>query len=175
MQNFLTLAAVGTNRPNLVEALCKAIRDAGCSIQDSRMATLGSEMSFMGLLAGTWDAIAKLENSLPRLEESLGLSVIAKRTTPAAKQGDKIPYAVEVISADRVGIAYEMVHFFTQREIHIEDMYSSSYAAMHTGTRMFSLHLTISIPTDLSIAGLRGEFMDFCDHLNLDSIMEPVK
>jgi glycine cleavage system transcriptional repressor len=40
---------------------------------------------------------------------------------------------------------------------------------------MFSLHMTISVPTNLYIAGLRGEFMDFCDHLNLDAIMEPVK
>jgi glycine cleavage system transcriptional repressor len=35
--------------------------------------------------------------------------------------------------------------------------------------------MTISVPTNVSIAGLRGEFMDFCDHLNLDAIMEPVK
>jgi len=35
--------------------------------------------------------------------------------------------------------------------------------------------MTIGVPTDISIATLRGEFMEFCDQLNLDSIMEPVK
>ena len=40
---------------------------------------------------------------------------------------------------------------------------------------MFSLHMTISVPTDISIAAMRNEFMDFCDQLNLDAIMEPVK
>jgi glycine cleavage system transcriptional repressor len=40
---------------------------------------------------------------------------------------------------------------------------------------MFSLHMTISVPSNTSIAALRGEFMEFCDRLNLDSIMEPVK
>ena len=38
-----------------------------------------------------------------------------------------------------------------------------------------TVHMTISVPTNVSIAGLRGEFMDFCDHLNFDAIMEPVK
>jgi glycine cleavage system transcriptional repressor len=54
-------------------------------------------------------------------------------------------------------------------------MYTNSYHADHTGTSMFSLHMTINIPSRLSIAALRGEFMDFCDHLNLDAIIEPVK
>ena len=40
---------------------------------------------------------------------------------------------------------------------------------------MFSLHMTIVVPAHLSVAGLRSEFMDFCDHLNFDAIMEPVK
>ena len=40
---------------------------------------------------------------------------------------------------------------------------------------MFSLHVTISVPTNTSIAALRGEFMDLCDQLNLDAVMEPVK
>ena len=29
--------------------------------------------------------------------------------------------------------------------------------------------------SDLHIAALREEFMDFCDHLNLDAVIEPIR
>ena len=103
------------------------------------------------------------------------LKAVAQRTEPRRRQGDLMPYAIEVVAVDHVGIVHEITQFFSQRDIGVEDMYSGSYAAAHTATPMFSLHMTISVPTNVSIAGLRGEFMDFCDHLNLDAIMEPVK
>jgi glycine cleavage system transcriptional repressor len=86
-----------------------------------------------------------------------------------------MPYAVEVIAVEQIGIVHQIAQFFSRRDINIEDMYSGNYAAAHTGTPMFSLHMTISIPTNISIAGMRSDFMDFCDQHNLDAIMEPVK
>lgn len=175
MQNYIAISALGASRSSLLEALVKAVRDCGCSIADSRMSVLGDRFALMLLLSGTWDAIAKIETMLPRLENQLQVKVISQRTEPRKRPGNMMPYAIEVVAADQVGIVHEIAQFFGQREIAIEDMYSGTYAAAHTGTLMFSLHMTISVPVNLSIAGLRGEFMDFCDQLNLDAIMEPVK
>ncbi len=175
MQNYIAISAIGANRPGLVEAFIKAVRECGCNVADSRMTVLGDRFAMMMLLSGTWDAIAKIENLLPRLEEQLDISTIAERTESRKHAGSLMPYAVEVVAVDNVGIVQEIAHFFSEREINIEDLYSGTYAAAHTETPMFSLHMTISVPTDLSIATLRGEFMEFCDQLNLDSIMEPVK
>ncbi len=175
MQNYLVVSAIGNSRSGLVDQIAKAIKDCGCNIQDSRMTVLGGEFAMLVLLSGTWDAIAKIESVLTRLEQSLDLKIISRRTEPR-KTGDKLmPYAVEVVSVDHPGIVHNIAQFFSSRDINVEDLYTSSYAAAHTGTPMFSLHMTVSIPTDLSIAALRGEFMDFCDRLNLDAIMEPVK
>ena len=54
-------------------------------------------------------------------------------------------------------------------------MSTSSYAAAHTGTPMFSVRMSIGIPANIHIAGLRDEFMDFCDSMNLDAVLEPIK
>lgn len=175
MQNSLVLAAVGPNRPGLLDALTKVIRDCGGTIADSRMTTLGSEFSLIMLLGGTWDVVAKIESALPRLQDSLGLSIVIKRTETRKNATNLVPYAVEVVSYDHPGVVYEIASFFTARNINIEDMYTSGYAAAHTGAPMFSLHMTIAVPSNTSIASLRGEFMEFCDRLNFDSIMEPVK
>ncbi|MEZ5439041.1 MAG: transcriptional regulator, partial [Lysobacteraceae bacterium] len=59
--------------------------------------------------------------------------------------------------------------------ITIESLHSTRYRAMQTGAEMFSAQLTIGVPSSMHIAGLRDDFLDFCDHLNLDAIMDPVK
>jgi glycine cleavage system transcriptional repressor len=175
MLNFLVFAVVGTNRPGLLDAFSKLIRDCGGNIADSRMTVLGGEFSMIMLVSGTWDVIAKIESALPRLEDSLTVRIVSKRTDARKTGVDLIPYAVEVVSYDHSGIVYEIASFFSARDINIEDVYTTGYAAAHTGAPMFSLHMTISVPSNTSIAALRGEFMEFCDRLNLDSIMEPVK
>lgn len=175
MQNFLVVAAVGPSKPGLLDAITKIVRDCGGNVADSRMTMLGCEFSLIMLVSGTWDVVAKIESALPRLQESTGLVLATKRTEPHKSSTNLVPYAVEVVSYDHPGVVYEIASFFTARNIGIEDMYTSGYAATHTGAPMFSLHMTIAVPSNTSIAGLRGEFMEFCDRLNLDSIMEPVK
>ncbi|MCC7412520.1 MAG: glycine cleavage system protein R [Gammaproteobacteria bacterium] len=175
MQNYLVIAVVGANQPGVIDAMATSIRDSGCTIVDSRMTVLGSECALMLLVAGTWNAIVKLEDGLPRIESRYKVHVFAKRTTPRAQVTDLMPYAIEVVASDRPGIVADIAHFFSARDIAIEDMHSTTYPAAHTGTPMFSLHVTISVPTDTSIAALRGDFLEFCDQLNLDAIMEPVK
>ena len=40
---------------------------------------------------------------------------------------------------------------------------------------MFSVQMSVNIPSRLHISALREEFMEFCDRLNLDAIIEPIK
>ena len=47
--------------------LTKRIADAGCSLADARVSTIGSDTSLLMLAAGAWDAIAKLETALAKL------------------------------------------------------------------------------------------------------------
>jgi len=38
---------------------------------------------------------------------------------------------------------------------------------------MFAVQMIVNVPSRLHIGVLREEFMDFCDHLNLDAILSP--
>jgi glycine cleavage system transcriptional repressor len=136
---------------------------------------LGNEFSAMVMVQGNWNTLARLEVQLKRLEQSSGLTFVYKRTQEHQRQEDVLPYAVEVIALNHLSIVHELANFFTHRSISIEDLVSHSYKAPHTGTDMFSVNIVIGIPVDTHIATLREEFMDFCDQLNLDSVMEPIK
>jgi glycine cleavage system transcriptional repressor len=175
MSNLIVISALGKDRPGIVNELSKAILDAGGNIEDSRMLVLGGEFALMILVSGEEPTIVKIEWLLPQLQNSFGLTVIAKRTQPRTVTGPSMPYVVEVIAMDHPGIVHEISRFFSDRKINVEEMDTSSYAAPHTGTRMFSLDMVVSIPATLSIPQLRDDFADFCDALNVDAVLEPKK
>ena len=173
--NYLVISALGKDRPGIVKALSKRILDEGCNITDSRMTVLGGEFAILLLTEGHWNTLAKLENALPELEDELQLTIISKRTEGRARSNNLLPYMVEVVSMDHPGIVNQLAEFFSERNINIEDMMTASYSAAHTGTPMFSVHMSVGIPADIHIAGLREDFMDYCDALNLDAVIEPIK
>ena len=175
MENFVAVSALGENRPGLIEAISKAILDCGCNVVDSRMTVMANRFSMMMLLSGPWDAIAKIEDLLPKLEQQLNIKTIADRAEKTEASGSFMPYAIEVVCVDQTGIVHAISEFFSRRKINVEDLFSGTYAAAHTATPMFQLHMTISVPIEVSISTLRGEFIEFCDQMNLDAIMEPVK
>ena len=82
---------------------------------------------------------------------------------------------VEVVAADRPGVLHELAEFFASRGISLEQVNSSRYRAMQTGAEMFSAQITVGIPVKTHIAALRDDFREFCDRLNLDAIIDPMK
>jgi glycine cleavage system transcriptional repressor len=175
MTKQLVIAAVGEDRPGLVDQLSGFILDSGCNIADSRMMVLGGEFAVLLLVTGNWNNLAKLEDQIKQIEAKLGMTVSVKRTEKKERTGEYLPYAVDVVSLDHPGIVHNLANFFSQRHINIQDLSTSSYAAAHTGTLMFSVHISLDVPADTHIASLREEFLDFCDRLNLDAVIEPLK
>jgi glycine cleavage system transcriptional repressor len=82
---------------------------------------------------------------------------------------------VEVVAMDHPGIVHEVARFFSDRGINIGDLSTGTYPAPHTGTEMFSLELTLSVPAGESVAALREEFLNFCEQRNLDATMAPAE
>lgn len=175
MDTYLVLTALGKDRSGIVDQLSSTILDYGCNIIDSRMTVLGGEFAIILMLAGRWNELAKLEDALPDLRKRLDLTINAKRTEPENPRDNLMPYSVEVISVDHPGIVHDIAGFFSAREINIHELNTSRYAAAHTGTPMFAVNMIIDIPAATRIATLREEFLDFCDDLNMDAVLEPIK
>ena len=175
MSHHLVLSILGSYGPQLIVKLSKSIRDCNASIVESRMTNLGNELSISIFLSGTWATIAKLENILPKLQSELDVSITSKRTNKLRPNSDGMPYAIEIVCSDRIGVIHDVTKFFAENQINIYDMHTNTYMATQTESTMFSMHMLVSIPSDGSISSIRSDFMDFCDQLNLDAIMEPAK
>ncbi|HEX7817001.1 glycine cleavage system protein R [Dyella sp.] len=162
-----------------LQALGRRITDAGCNLADIRLASLGVDTSVTLLATGAWDAVAKLETALSKLAREEDWHLTYYRTTGGMAESDPdtplLPYLVEVISIERPGMLVRIVDFFDRRSIRVEQFNSLRYRAIQTGASMFQAQITLGIPAQTHIAALRDEFLEFCDGLNLDAIMDPVK
>ena len=175
MPQMSVITAIGTDRTGVVHDLTQVIMNCGGNIVESRMTALGKEFAMLMLVSGHWHKISKLENELREFAEESGLTIDVRTTSEREAGPNRIPYAIDVVSLDQEGIVYNLSGFFGARDIEIAEMATRSYPAAHTGAPMFSVQANVNVPANLSIAQLREEFTEFCDHLNLDAILEPVK
>jgi len=175
MEQLIVISAIGGDRTGVVHDLTQIILDCGGSIKDSRMTALGEEFAMLLLVSGNWHSVSRMEQDLTRFARDKGLVVQLKRTQSRQSSKELLPYAIEVVCLDQLGIVHNLAGFFAGRSVEIVEVTTRSYPAAHTGTTMFSVQMFINIPSEIHIAVLREEFMEFCDQLNLDAIMEPVK
>jgi len=175
VENYLLVSASANADTQLLSLLAKRAVDAGCNLLEARVSMLGREVCVLLLAGGPWDAVAKFENALTRFSREEQILLQVKRTGARTLAGTTLPYAIEVIAADRAGVLHSLAEFFSRRGVLIETLSSSRYKAAQTGAEMFSATLSIGIPTSMHIAGLRDDFLEFCDSQNLDAILEPIK
>jgi glycine cleavage system transcriptional repressor len=171
----IVLTVTGEDRQGLVERLTGRIADSGCSIEECRVSVLGGRFTMSALLAGPWHVLTRLEPQFPVLGEQLGLQLSYVRMQKRSEAQQSVPYNVELMTLDRPGIVHQLAAFFARKGINIEEMNGTTYPAAHTGAIMFSMLMTVGVPSSQHIATLRGDFLDYCDDLNLDATFEPIR
>lgn len=172
----LAVTIVGKNRPALIVELTRTIKECQCNIVESRMSELAGEFASYLLVEGNWNHVAKFESIVEIFASRLKLKVNFRRIQETeTPHRDLTPYGVDIVTMDRKGILYDLASFFSDHSILIHDLSSSCYEAAYTDTPMLSAHIVIKIPPELRIVSFRDEFLDFCDRLNIDAILEPVK
>lgn len=172
-KRFLAITASGEDTVGLVEKLTEHITRIGGNIEQSRMGVLGGQFSLIMLLSGEEFSLRVLESQLGALGDELGLTIVHKWTQARSSSQPVAPYRVEVVAMDHPGIVHSLASFFARQHINIEELATDVYAAPHTGTPMFSVVMTVGVPSGASISSLRETFLAFCDDLNLDASLEP--
>jgi glycine cleavage system transcriptional repressor len=175
MKQLIVLSVIGNDRSGVVNDISKVILDCGGNIEESRMSALGNEFAMLMLVSGNWHTLTKLESELDKLSKDHGLTVTMRKTGERSPKTDCMPYGVDVVALDQPGIVFNLANFFASRHIDIAELATRRYAAAHTGAPMFSVQLTVNVPATEHLAQLRDDFMELCDQLNLDAIIEPVK
>lgn len=171
----LAITVLGSYQSHFMAEILPAIRDCKCHILDIKSSRIGQATAAYLLIEGNWNQIAKFESTLDLIQKRLEIKVQTLRTEPKEKVKDYLPYSVETISLDQENIIESIATFLMDRDIDIEETTGSSYQAPYLQSSVFSSKFIILIPASVSLLILREEFMDLCDQLNIDAILEPIK
>lgn len=173
--HYLVLAAIGADKPGIINDLSKAVTAQGGNILDSRMLAIGGEFSLIMTVSGEAEALPLIDHALRAQCDQLKLDAVCHKTHRKAPLKDSIPYRIQVVALDHPGIVQEVTGFYAKKQINIEDLKTDTYAAPLTGSPMFALELLVNIPTRLGLKEFKHQFFEFCDALNLDASIEPAR
>jgi len=171
----LTISALGNKSTHFIAEILTIISNCNCAVLDIRSSNLGQSTATYLLADGSWNHISKIETLLDNLQKRLEIQIITLRPETETQKIACIPYSLETISIDRHNVIEDITQFFYEREICINEINASSYPAPYNETPIFSAKFIILIPHQVRLLMLREEFLDFCDSLNIDAIIEPIK
>ncbi|MGE3920096.1 MAG: glycine cleavage system protein R [Gammaproteobacteria bacterium] len=170
----LTLLVLGKNKIGLLHVVSQFIHHNDCSIQISRIMTLGQDFACYCLVTGNWHALAKLEAHLPTFEKQHQLKCLSQRTLET-KHEKTLPYTSYILAVNKPNVINQIIHFFMKQDIQVNEFSSNLYQARHSNVLMCEVTLSLSLAEDISLSDLREQFILFCDNHNLDGILEPDK
>ncbi len=171
----LTITALGNKSTHFIAEILATISNCQCNVLDLKASNLAQSTAIYLLIDGDWNHIAKVETLLENLKNQLEIHINSIRPESNTKKSNSIPYSLETISIDRHNVLEDIANFLYDREICIEEINASSYPAPYIQTLVFSTKFIILIPPQVRLLMLREEFLDFCDTLNIDAIIEPIK
>jgi glycine cleavage system transcriptional repressor len=174
-ENLLSISVLGQPRPQLALELFRAIRERGCEVEDCRLAPIGDRITTNLVVSGNWSALGRLETALPGIAEKLDLQVRFQRCGPREQNPDYRPYAADVIAPQQPDLLVHLLEFFNGQDVQVAEMSTQKYQSSHTGACMCSVQLVLHVPVNQHPQALRESFMDLCDDLNADGMLDPIK
>jgi glycine cleavage system transcriptional repressor len=86
----------------------------------SRLSRHGECSALVLQVSGSWDALARLEGSLPGLGKKHGLTVNVVRSADLEVRPQALPYVAYVSAAYRPDIINELCQFFIDHNVELE-------------------------------------------------------
>ncbi|WAR46384.1 glycine cleavage system protein R [Methylomonas rapida] len=174
----LAITVLGSRTDTFVAELLSAINSCQCSVLELRTSNLTEITAVYVLLDGNWNHVAKLEGLLDILRNRFQMQISLLRPEELAVAQDVqegVPYTLETISMEKKDLLYAVTSFLLDRGVVIDEISANLHPALMFSNQIFSTRFTLLVPPNVRILSLREEFLDFCDGLNIDAILEPIK
>jgi len=171
---FVVLTAVGPDRVGIVDDLAGAVSDAGCNIEESKMAVLGGEFAVIMLVSGPEEPVRRLAGSLAGFGGERGLSIECHPTVQPRSGERGRPYLLSAVSLDTPGIVHSVTEILRRHGINIEDLQTDTAAAPWTGAPMFRMTAHLILGPGVSAARLKDDLARLQQAHDLDITLSPV-
>lgn len=165
-EHYLVITALGTDRPGIVNTITRHVSSCGCNIEDSRLALLGEEFTFIMLLSGSWSAVSLLESTLVQKGVELDLLIVMKRTTQHLRPPMPMTMWVKVEVKDSPHIIERFTNLFDSAQTNIAELISRTSICKETNTPMLGIEMTLHSALTGKHDDLEQRFYRLCAELN---------
>ncbi|GAA0476211.1 MULTISPECIES: glycine cleavage system transcriptional repressor [Tatumella] len=141
-QHHLVITALGADRPGIVNTITRHVSRCGCNIDDSRLAILGDEFTFIMLLSGSWDAIGLIESTLPLKGAELELLIVMKRTRVETQPPRPETTWITVEVADSPSIIERFTDLLDQHRMNIAELVSRTTPGRENSQPTLNIQMT---------------------------------
>jgi glycine cleavage system transcriptional repressor len=171
----LAITLLGLRSKKFINEILISINECQCVILEISCTQLNQATAAYILIEGNWNHIAKFENFLETIQNRLEIQTHSLRIDKTEKNISGMPYSLEIVTLDQDNIIQTMVSFLTQNDISIQEFTASRYQASYNQNLILSAKFVVIIPKESALLSIREQFLDFCDQLNIDAVLEPIK
>ncbi|MDJ0024516.1 MULTISPECIES: glycine cleavage system transcriptional repressor [Pantoea] len=164
--HHLVITALGVDRPGIVNAITRHVSSCGCNIEDSRLAMLGDEFTFIMLLSGSWNAITLIESTLPMKGAELELLIVMKRTNARATPPMPVTVRIQVEVPDSPRIIERFTDLLDKHQLNIAELVSRINPAQDNEQPVLYIQMTAHSPANRVSASIEQAFNQLCEELH---------
>jgi len=124
---YISISAMGKDRPGIVARFSKVLFDAGCNLEESSMLLIRSEFAMVLIVAlPAKFPEQKFRDSIDRISKELDLTtsirILSKDEAKTQKVKSELLYVLSVYGADKPGIVYNITQKLAELQINITDL-----------------------------------------------------
>ena len=173
-QHYLVITALGVDRPGIVNPITRHVSSCGCNIEDSRLAMLGDEFTFIMFLSGSWNAITLIESTLPLKGAELELLIVMKRTNASTRPAMPSTVRVQVEVTDSPHIIERFTDLFFSHQMNIAELVSRTQPAAANQPPLLYIQITAHSPASQDASFIEQAFNQLCTELQAQGTISAV-
>lgn len=169
MLSTLVMTIIGADRPGLVELVTARVADHSGNWLESRMCRLGGQFAGIARVEVPGEQTAALTRALESLSAQ-GLRVLVQ-TEPAASttpRANGVRARIDLVGQDQPGILRQITTVLAAQRINVEELASECVSAPMDGSTLFQARISVLLPTDTDLAGVRASLEKIAADLMVD-------
>ncbi|MDR1086905.1 MAG: hypothetical protein LBL16_01455 [Endomicrobium sp.] len=168
MAKYISLTAIGKDKPGIVSSITKALYEEKCNVEDSAMTILHGQFAMILIIKITTNlSIKALFNKLQKVANPLGMAFsYAELSSYVPKKHKSVnPYVISVYGSDRTGVVYNISECLAEDKINITDMQTT--LLKYKGKDTYIMIIECDIPKKKSYEKLSKDLLRLARHINV--------
>ena len=172
MKTYYVVAAIGRERPGVVNKIAHEVTTAGGNIESQQGQIMAGDFASLMLVSVDPDVVdhdTMLELSSMRTDE---LAILVRKAHEVEEVPEDSQYAELIISGeDQRGLIDGITVYLLRRNIDIARMQDEVVAAPMTGTAYLNLRAVLIVPGTVKLPDLQADLDDMERNLGVDHVL----